>query len=169
LGFAAVRVVGKPIVPKNFSNVDKQILKILLDPKGYVSSRLLAERLGLPRSTVQRRRSQLEKNHLDLRYSLNLGNLGYRRVDLLIYTERGSTQAIAKRLLTCNEVVYVGRSIGEHTIDLRAEVVIKDNSELLELLELVKAVDDVKDVIWSEIVDVMGVKRSVPATVIDRL
>ena len=152
-----------------FSVVDKQILKILLEPKGNVSSRLLALKLGLPRSTVQRRRSQLEENHLKLTYSLNLENLGFRRVDLLIYTNRGATQAIAKELLKRDEVVYVGRSIGEHTIDLRAEVIIKDNSELLGLLELVKAMNDVKDVIWSEIVDVMGSKRSIPAGIIDSL
>jgi hypothetical protein len=68
-----------------------------------------------------------------------------------------------------DEVVSVGRSVGEHTIDLRAEVIVKDNSELLGLLELVKAMDDVRDVIWSEIVDVMGNKRSIPSGIIDRL
>ncbi|HVB95048.1 MAG TPA: hypothetical protein VND41_00415, partial [Nitrososphaerales archaeon] len=59
--------------------------------------------------------------------------------------------------------------IGEHTIDLRAEVIIKDNSELLGLLELVKAMESVKDVIWSEIVDVIGMKRSIPSSIIDKL
>jgi DNA-binding Lrp family transcriptional regulator len=154
---------------QSFSDVDKQILKVLLAPKGNVSSRVLAQQLGLPRSTIHRRRSRLEKDCLDLNYSLNLRNLGYRRVDLLIYTERGATQAIANELLQRDEVVYVGRSIGEHTIDLRAEVIVKDNSELLELLELAKAMDDVKDVIWSEIVDVMGTKRSIPSAIIDSL
>jgi hypothetical protein len=67
-----------------------------------------------------------------------LKNLGYRRVDLLIYTGGGNTIAIAKNLLERDEVVYVGRSIGEHTIDLRAEVIISDNSGLLDLLEEVK-------------------------------
>jgi len=157
------------VPPHSFSDIDKQILKVLLEPKGNVSSHLLAQKLGLPRSTIQRRRGKLEKNCLDLSYSLNLANLGYRRVDLLIYTERGATKTIAKELLKRDEVVNVGRSIGEHTIDLRAEVIIKDNSELLGLLELVKAMDDVKDVIWSEIVDVMGTKRSVPIGIIDSL
>jgi DNA-binding Lrp family transcriptional regulator len=155
--------------PHRFSDIDKQILKILLGPNGYVSSGLLAEKLGHPRSTIQRRRSQLENNCLSLAYSLNLENLGYRRVDLLIYTGGGGTNPIAKELLKLDEVVYVGRSIGEHTIDLRAEVIIKDNSELLGLLELVKALDHVKDVIWSEIVDVIGTKRSVPSGIIDSL
>jgi hypothetical protein len=68
-----------------------------------------------------------------------------------------------------DNVVSVGRSIGEHTIDLRAEVIIKDNSELLELLEAVKAMDGVRDVVWSEVVDIMGAKRSVPSSIIDQL
>ena len=149
--------------------LDKQILKILLDPEGEKSSRTLENKLGIPHSTIQRRRRRLERTYLERTYSLNLSNLGYRRVDLLIYTGGGATHAIAQELLKRDEVVYVGRSIGEHTIDLRAEVIIKDNSELLGLLELVKAMESVRDVIWSEIVDVIGKKRSVPSGIIDKL
>jgi DNA-binding Lrp family transcriptional regulator len=156
-------------VGTKLSLVDKRILKILLEPDGGVSSRVLEEKLGIPRSTIQRRRKHLEKTYLQHRYSLNLENLGYRRVDLLVYTGGGATSAIAHELLKRDEVVSVGRSIGEHTIDLRAEVIIKDNSELLGLLELVKGMTSVRDVIWSEIVDVIGQKRSVPSSIIDKL
>lgn len=100
---------------------------------------------------------------------MNLRELGYRRVDLLIYTGGGETVKIAEKLLKREEVVYVGRSIGEPTIDLRAEVIIKDNAELLELLEQVKAIPNVKDAIWSEIVKIVGKKRSVPSSIIDQL
>jgi DNA-binding Lrp family transcriptional regulator len=155
--------------PRSFSDVDKNILKILLEPKGNVPSSELAQRLGIPRTTIERRRGFLEENYLSLAYSFDLRNLGYRRVDLLIYTGRGATQAIARELLKRDDVVSVGRSIGEHTIDLRAEVIIKDNSELLGLLEVVKAMNSVRDVIWSEVVDVMGAKRSVPSAIIDKL
>ena len=88
---------------------------------------------------------------------------------MLIYTGGGNTLAIAKNLLERDEVVYVGRSIGEHTIDLRAEVIIVDSSELLDLLEEVKAMPSVKDVIWSEIVQIVGRKRSIPNSIIDKL
>jgi len=88
---------------------------------------------------------------------------------LMIYTGGGATTAIANELLKRDEVVYVGRSIGEHTIDLRAEVIIKDNTELLGLLEMVKAMESVRDAIWSEVVDVIGRKRSIPSSVIDKL
>ncbi|HEY7572525.1 MAG TPA: hypothetical protein VH796_14255 [Nitrososphaeraceae archaeon] len=50
---------------------------------------------------------------------------GWRRVDLLISTMSGKTDTIANQLLTREEVVYVGKSIGEHTIDLRAEIIVR--------------------------------------------
>ncbi len=157
------------IILRKLSQMDKKILKILLAPSGRISSRALATKLGLPRTTVQRRRNYLEKHFLEFAYSLKLGSLGYRRVDMLIYTFGGSTMAIAKKLLQRDEVVYVGQSIGEHTIDVRAEVVVRDNSQLLDLLEEVKAIPSVKDVVWSEIVKIVGKKKSVPASVIDVL
>jgi len=66
-------------------------------------------------------------------------------------------------------VVYVGRSVGEHTIDLRAELIIKDNSELLDLLEVVKGMAGVREVEWTEIVKVLGRKRSIPSEIIDKM
>lgn len=154
---------------RKLSPIDKKILKVLLNPDGKVSSHALSSRLGIPRTTIQRRRNFLEKHYLELSYYLKLDELGYRRVDLLIYTGGGSTVAIAEKLLDRDEVVYVGRSIGEHTIDLRAEVIIKDNSQLLDLLEEVKAMPSVRDVVWSEIVKIVGRKRSVPVSIIDML
>jgi DNA-binding Lrp family transcriptional regulator len=155
---------------RKLSDIDRKLLKILLSPPdGRPSSHALAAKLGIPRTTVQRRRNYLEKHFLEFAYTLKLKDLGYRRVDLLIYTGGGSTILIAEQLLERDEVVYVGRSIGEHTIDLRAEVIIKDNSQLLDLLEEVKAMPSVKDVIWSEIVEMVGRKRSIPASIIDKL
>ncbi|MGA7898875.1 MAG: Lrp/AsnC family transcriptional regulator, partial [Nitrososphaeraceae archaeon] len=155
---------------RHLSTLDKEILKILLNPNdGKRSSEILSERTGSPISTIQRRRRQLEKEYLELSYTLIIEKFGWRRVDLLISTTSGKTDAIAKQLLTREEVVYVGKSIGEHTIDLRTEIIVKDNSELLDVLEEVKAMEGVRDTIWSEIVHVVGKKRSIPSYVIDRL
>lgn len=48
-------------------------------------------------------------------------------------------------------------------------VIIKDNSQLLDLLEEVKAMRSVKDVIWSEIVKMVGMKQSIPGSIIDQI
>ena len=124
-----------------------------------VPQRFYQRRTGSPISTIQRRRRQLEKEYLELSYTLIIEKFGWRRVDLLISTTSGKTDAIAKQLLTREEVVYVGKSIGEHTIDLRTEIIVKDNAELLDVLEEVKAMEGVRDTIWSEIVHVVGKKK----------
>jgi hypothetical protein len=78
-------------------------------------------------------------------------------------------KAVAKKLLNINEVTYVGKSIGEHTIDLRIETIVKDSASILDLLEKIKAMDGVRDVVWNEIVTVVGRKISIPSSIIDRI
>lgn len=152
---------------RKLSEIDKKILKILLDPHGRVSSQTLSTKLGIPRTTVQHRRFFLEKYYLEFAYTLKLDYLGYRRVDLTIYTGGGDTVRIAEKLLKHDEVVYVGRHIGDPTIDLRAVAIVKDTLKLLDLIEALKSIRNVKDVVWSELVQVMGRKRSVPSSAID--
>lgn len=147
----------------------REILKILLTPDGKNSSVILSEKLGIPLTTIQRRRKRLEKQFLQTYRVLNLENLGWRRVDLLLATRNGKTKSVAKELLSYEQVTYAGRSIGQYTIDLRVEVIVKDNAELLDLLEKINAMDGVQDIIWSEIVEVMGQKRSIPSYIIDQL
>jgi hypothetical protein len=102
-------------------------------------------------------------------YSLRLRRLGIKRVDFFLNTAGGNTSEIGHRLLERPEVVSVSRSIGEHTIDLRVETIVRDNGQLLELLETMKGMPNVKDVIWSEVVEVIGRKRAIPSEVIDEL
>ena len=157
-------------IPK-LSHSDKEILKVLLSPENGLkrSTLLLARKLGIPQTTIRRRKKRLEENFLSSSYTLNIEKFGWRRVDLFISTRRGMTDSLANKLLENKEVVYIGKSIGEHTIDLRVEIIIRDNAELLDILEKVKAMDGVNDVIWSEIVQVIGAKRSIPAHIIDML
>jgi len=105
---------GDRVLGTKLSFVDKQILKILLSPGGDVSSHSLEQTLRIPRSTIQRRRRHLENMYLEHPYSLNLAHLGYRRVDLLIFTGGGATQAIAHALLKHDLVLYGPLSILRH-------------------------------------------------------
>lgn len=76
---------------------------------------------------------------------------------------------LRKKLLDINEVTYVGKSIGEHTIDLRIETIVKDNASILDLLEKIKAMDGVREVVWNEIVTVVRRKISIPSSIIDSI
>ena len=71
--------------------------------------------------------------------------------------------AIGKELLKRDQVAYVARTIGQFNIDLRVEVFVRDNDDLINLIEEVKAMDGVKELIWSEIIEVVGRKNHIPA------
>ena len=145
---------------KKLSDVDKKMLQTLLASSGRVSSLALSRKLEIPLTTIQRRRKRLESEFLEVAYSLKLEKLGWRNADLLISTSRGKASYIGKELLTHNSITRVCRSIGEHTIDLHAEIVFKDNTELLNVIEWIKSLDGVKEVVWTEPVELVGKKDS---------
>jgi DNA-binding Lrp family transcriptional regulator len=151
------------------SEIDRKLLKILLTPDGKHSSKALSRTLGIPATTVQRRRKRLEKNFLKISYTLDLSTFGWHEVDFLIATESGRTDFIAKSLLKRDEVLYVGKSIGQHTIDLRVETILKDNAEILRMMELLKGMPGIKEVMWTEIVEVVGRKITIPSHIIDKI
>jgi hypothetical protein len=66
---------------------------------------------------------------LRLNYSIEFYKFGWRRIDLLIGTNNGMTTDIAHRLFEQDDITYVQKT-GQHTIDLKAEPIIKDNAEL---------------------------------------
>jgi len=141
------------------SDLDRKMLRLLLDSEGSIPTHEISLKLNVPLSTVQRRRKRLEEEYLIKHYSLDPMKFGYRRIDLLIYTEGGETMNVGKELLKHEEVTYAARTIGEHTIDLRVEVFVKDNGVLLNLLEDVKAMKGVRDVVWTEVIETIGRKN----------
>ena len=129
----------------------------------------MAKDLGIPITTVRRRRHRLESEFIKSNYVLDIEKFGWRRVDFFLSIRNGKINSVAEKLLKLDEVTYVGKSIGEHTIDLRVETIVKDNIMLLDLLESIKAMDGVREVVWSEIVHIIGRKRSIPSGIIDKL
>ena len=100
---------------------------------------------------------------------MNIEKFGWRRIDFFISIKNGKATTVANKLIELDEVTYVGKCIGEHTIDLRIEVIVKDNIILLDLLEKIKGMDGVNDVVWSGIVSVVGRKISIPTAIIDKM
>ena len=142
------------------SEADKKMLRLLLDSEGGVASEELSRQLKVPMGSIEEQRKRLEETCLIKDYSLDPTKFGWRRIDLLIYTKGRETMIIGKALLKLREVRSVTRMIGEHTIDLRVEVFVRDNSELLNLIEKIKTMKGVRDVVWTEVVETIGRKNS---------
>lgn len=160
--------IDKPDI--GLSQLDRKILKILLAPNGYlISTKSISTKLGIPVTTIRRRRKRLESKFLKMQYVLDIEKFGWRRIDFFISIRNGLVNNVAKKLMDLNDVTYVGKSIGEHTIDLRVESIVKDNVVLLDLLEQIKGMEGVRDAVWSEIVNVVGSKISIPNSIIDKI
>jgi DNA-binding Lrp family transcriptional regulator len=143
------------------SQADREMLRLLLDSEGRVSADELSRRLKVPIGSIQERRKRLEETYLIKDYLIDPTKFGWRRIDLLIYTDGRETMSIGKALLKRKEVTSVTRMIGEHTIDLRVEVFVKDNMMLLNLIEEMKTMKGVRDVVWTEVVETIG-RKSLP-------
>jgi len=153
----------------SLTDFDKEILKNLLESSGRVSSQTISRKLEIPVTAIYRRRMRLENEFLEIVYTLKLDKLGWRNANLLISTSKGKAPSIGKELLTHNSITVVSRSIGEHTIDLHAEIIFRNNTELLNLIEWIKSRDGVKDVVWSEPVEVVGKNIARPLEILDQL
>ena len=141
------------------SEADKRLMKLLIDSGGKIPSHELSLQLGIPLSNVHKKRKTLEDRYFLKTFTLDPLKLGFRRVDLLIATGGGASISVGKELLKSDKVLSVERTIGEHTIDLRVETVVKGNGELLDLLEEVEAMNGVREVIWTEVIATIGKKN----------
>src|SRR6266571_7689414 len=89
---------------RKLSETDRKILKVLLERDGTLGTNVLAKRIGVPRSTVLRRRRYLERNVITSSYSIDLAKYGFRRIDFLVETGSGMTGRIAKQFMELPEV-----------------------------------------------------------------
>lgn len=90
-----------------------------------MTSTFLSKKLRMPVTTIQKRRKRLETNFLELEYSLLLEKFGWRRVDFFISTIGGMTYDVTNKILGLKQVIFVGKSIGAHSIDLRVQAIAK--------------------------------------------
>jgi hypothetical protein len=147
----------------SLSKHDAEIVKDLLATRAEIAARLLAEKLGISSSAAQSTSKEWGKEYLAIMYSSTLEKYGWRQIEFLISTTGGKTMALGKELLKRDQVAYVARTIGQFNIDLRVEVFVRSNDDLINLIEEVKAMEGVKELIWSEIIEVVGRKDSIPA------
>ncbi|AIC16306.1 hypothetical protein NVIE_020470 [Nitrososphaera viennensis EN76] len=148
------------------SPIDKHMLKLLLASNGDVSSMTLSKELGIPLTTVQRRRKRLTE-FLDVSCSLALRKFDLRSITFFIAAENGMSTNIAKEILTWPSVISVARTLSNNNIDIKADVVLKTNKEIIDFSEKVKMMPGVKELFWTESIELIGKNSDVLYSKID--
>jgi DNA-binding Lrp family transcriptional regulator len=137
----------------------KIISELVKDPN--ISSQSLSKKLGIPLSTIQRRRARIEKAILKKTYSFNYKAFGGRVGDLIINVDKGKSKEVAENVLkkyTNNVVLCDTRINSMHNVSVH--VVYKSTEELYRLIESIKTMDYVNTLEWSEMVEVIGDNNS---------
>jgi DNA-binding Lrp family transcriptional regulator len=139
--------------------IDIKIIKELLT-RPDIQSSALAKKLGKPLSTIQRRKTRLQKSLiLKPNYELSIQSLGWRNAEILMLVDKGKADFIAEELIEKFENV-IGTSIRINTeFNLAAYVGYKDSSELHELMEKIRAMPNMNHIQWSEVVREVGNKN----------
>jgi len=135
----------------------KIILELLNNPNS--SSSKMAKKLGIPLSTIQRRKTRLERSVLTRKYELNAHDLGWRNAEILMLVENGTANRMAQELIEkYDNITNTSIRINTKT-NLAACVGYRNSDELHELMEKLRSLPNVSNLEWSEVVREMGSKN----------
>lgn len=123
-----------------------------------LTSEAIARTVKSPLSTVQRRRTALERSILTKAYNLDLSTFGWRIADLMIELEKGDPYVISENIIQNNikSVVNASLRIGSPQVNMVAQVCYRSSKELHQILQGIRALDKVGRVEWSEVVQVIS-------------
>ena len=139
--------------------VDDINLKIIeeLIKNPSTSSMSLATKLGIPLSSLQRRRTKLEKSLLIKAYHIDLKASGGKMGDIVVNVDKGKSRVVATNILKNykSNVMNVSTRINsEHNV--AAQILYNNTAELHNILESIKSIPYVTSLQWSEMVEMIG-------------
>jgi DNA-binding Lrp family transcriptional regulator len=139
--------------------VDDINLKIIeeLVKNPSTNSASLATKIGMPLSSLQRRRTKLEKSLLVKAYHIDLKTSGGKMGDIVVNVDKGKSREVATNILKNykSNVMNVSTRINsEHNV--AAQILYKNTAELHNILESIRSIPYVTSLQWSELVEMIG-------------
>ena len=140
------------LLKMDIDQINLRIVEELLNNPDIKSSDL-AKKLQIPLSTLQRRRTLLEKSSvLKKIYWVDLQKFKLRTADIFINSEGGQSNTIVEDLKNQNNknILSVSYKIGGPQTHVSIKVIYKDSVQLFKILENIKTNPLVTDVDWHE-------------------
>ena len=138
----------------NLDERDQEILRLLIANE---SNKVIATRLKIPMSTVQRRTRKLfERGVVRMKYELNHKKLGFRKGLLHVYLKDGNIQGIAEEISKIRGMESTSIHIGNS--DIVGLFIFREAQHLLDIMSECKKIEGVERVLWSE--EVMNIPET---------
>ena len=140
----------------HLDNINLKIIEELLN-NGDIKSSEIATKLAIPLSTIQRRRTKIEKTIVRKTYEMSLNQMGFRTALIFVDVQKGKAKETGEQLLKRYDHYILRASTRINSSNNLCLEIIYDNSEELHaLLEEVKAMPLTTSVDWSEQVYSIG-------------
>jgi DNA-binding Lrp family transcriptional regulator len=137
-------------------NINLKIIEELLN-NGDIKSSEIATKLAIPLSTIQRRRTKIEKTIVRKTYEMSLNQMGFRTALIFVDVQKGKAKETGEKLLKRYDHYILRASTRINSSNNLCLEIIYDNSEELHaLLEEIKAMPLTTSVDWSEQVYPIG-------------
>ena len=134
---------------KKSARIDETDKKIIASLLAGMSNKEISKTLQIPLSTVQRRtRNVLENDFVKRRLEPNYRLLGYSKGLLHVYINGVDAMAVASKLAKLRGVIRISLHIGNS--DVVADIIYKDNRDILSAITETKKIDGISRVLWSE-------------------
>jgi Lrp/AsnC family transcriptional regulator for asnA, asnC and gidA len=147
---------GNPNTSVRVDDVDIKIIELLTFGQ---SNKQISDKLGVPLSTVQRRRRKLtEKEFIVTRTEPNYEKLGFKRGLIHLYLNKGEIDKIGLGLSKMSGIISASVHVGNS--DLVGFFIYRNTKQLLKMTTDVKQLAGVDKVMWSEEVYSINVDRS---------
>lgn len=145
-----------------FDALNINIAKEILD-NADVRSVDIATKYHVPLSTIQRRRTRLERSVVKKSYQVNIKDLGWRNAEVLIAVEKGNSEKIAKELLEQHDrnIASTSLRIGHPDVNVMASAYYRTSEELHALIESIRGMPSIITVEWTELAKEVGTNKSV--------
>lgn len=146
----------------SFDKINIEILKLLIK-NPTIKSLDIANKLNIPLSTIQRRKSRIENSSLlQKKYEIDYHMFRLRTADMLIKVSKGDVENVAQEIVNqhSKNVLEISIRIGYQDFNLVVKVVYKDSDEIYSIMRTISKIDHVESVQWSEIVKTISKREN---------
>jgi len=151
-----------PIVLNDGYELDDLDLKIVNDllDDSTASSTVIANKYGRPLSTIQRRRSRLEKGVLLKNYSINVSKTNWRSGEIFVRVLKGRTEEVAGDIFNkyASNVTLVSTTMN-NVGNLIIHIYYRNSPQMFSILEELRRMPGVDDVMYAEHIDIVGERK----------
>ena len=131
-------------------NINLKIIEELLN-NGDIKSSEIASKLAIPLSTIQRRRTKIEKTVIRKTYEMSLIQSGFRTALIFADIQKGKAKETGEKLLKRYDKYILRASTRINSSNnLCLEIIYNNSEELHALLEEIRAMPLTTNVDWSE-------------------